>query len=201
MSHSVTFSMLQDPGGQQIGFLLGSLNISVALTSESTGKALPKEDGKDTIVHFKGWPRLTWFVTEHLPKPPKDWAPPQRPQPDTPAYVEVMLILTHYSEYCYHCATKCCSFPMQYSSAKDGSALGVTVTRSALLTHCRSLTTACLYKEGASQYRLFYCMCCVVVLVSVEAQLGGGALMPYELVPTFEVSLQHKSPLLPHTHP
>lgn len=93
-NHSFNFLIcviLQDPGGQQIGFLLGSLNISVALTSESTGKALPKEDGKDNIVHFKGWPRLTWFVTEHLPKPPKDWAPPQRPQPDTPAYIEVML--------------------------------------------------------------------------------------------------------------
>ena len=36
----------------------------------------------------------------------------------------------------------------QYSSAKDGSALGVAVTRTALLTHCRSLTTACLYREG-----------------------------------------------------
>lgn len=79
----------QDPGGQQIGFLLGSLNISVALTSETTAKGLPKEEGKDHIVHFKGWPRLTWFVTEHLPKPPKDWTPPPRPQPDTPAYIEV----------------------------------------------------------------------------------------------------------------
>jgi len=113
----------EDPGGQQVGFLLGSLGITVALTSETTARGLPKEEGKDHIVHFKGWPRLTWFVTEHLPKPPKDWTPPQRPQPDTPAYIE-------------------------YSSAKDGSALGVAVTRSALLTHCRSLTTACLYKEG-----------------------------------------------------
>ena len=81
---------MQDPGGQQIGFLLGSLNITVALTSESTAKALPKEDGKDTIVHFKGWPRLTWFITEHLPKPSKDWFTPQRPQQDSPAYIEVM---------------------------------------------------------------------------------------------------------------
>lgn len=84
---------LQDPGGQQIGFLLGSLNINVALTSEATAKALPKEEGKDHIVHFKSWPRLTWFVTEHLPKPPKDWSPPQRPQPDTPAYIEVSLAM------------------------------------------------------------------------------------------------------------
>lgn len=81
----------QDPGGQQVGFLLGSLNITVALTSEITARGLPKEEGKDHIVHFKSWPRLTWFVTEHLPKPPKDWSPPQRPQPDTPAYIEVGL--------------------------------------------------------------------------------------------------------------
>ncbi|KAL5489571.1 hypothetical protein EMCRGX_G018680 [Ephydatia muelleri] len=113
----------EDPGGQQVGFLLGSLNISVALTSELTAKNLPKEEGKEHIVHFKGWPRLTWFLTEHLPKPPKDWAVPQRPTPDSPAYVE-------------------------YSSAKDGSALGVVVSRSALLMHCRSLSTACMYKEG-----------------------------------------------------
>ena len=91
-SHTLTPSPLsfpQDPGGQQVGFLLGSLGITVALTSEITARGLPKEEGKDHIVHFKGWPRLTWFVTEHLPKPPKDWTPPQRPQPDTPAYIEV----------------------------------------------------------------------------------------------------------------
>ena len=90
--HTLTPSPLsfpQDPGGQQVGYLLGSLGITVALTSEITARGLPKEEGKDHIVHFKGWPRLTWFVTEHLPKPPKDWTPPQRPQPDTPAYIEV----------------------------------------------------------------------------------------------------------------
>ena len=42
---------------------------------------------------------------------------------------------------------------LQYSTMKDGSALGVAVTRSALLTHCRSLSTACLYKEGESSLR------------------------------------------------
>jgi acyl-CoA synthetase (AMP-forming)/AMP-acid ligase II len=112
-----------DPGGQQVGFLLGSLGVTVALTSEATAKALPKEEGKDHIILFKGWPRLTWFVTEHLPKVSKDWSPPPRPQADTPTYIE-------------------------YSTMKDGSALGVGVTRSALLTHCRSLSTACLYREG-----------------------------------------------------
>ena len=82
---------MQDPGGQQVGFLLGSLGITVALVSELTARALPKEEGKEHIVHFKGWPRLTWFVTEHLPRPPKDWTPPQRPQPDSPACIEVIL--------------------------------------------------------------------------------------------------------------
>ena len=65
-------------------------------------------------------------------------------------------------------------FPIQYSSAKDGSALGVTVTRSALLTHCRSLTTACLYREG-----MFCTDACIDVHVlcslpvPVECPLGG----------------------------
>ena len=57
ISFSSLFDLLsflfQDPGGQQVGFLLGSLGVSVALTSEATAKALPKEEGKDHIVHFK----------------------------------------------------------------------------------------------------------------------------------------------------
>ena len=44
----------QDPGGQQVGFLLNSLNVSVAITSELTGKQLPREEGKDHIGHCKG---------------------------------------------------------------------------------------------------------------------------------------------------
>lgn len=39
----------------QIGFLLGSLGISVALTSDLTMKQLPKDESKDHVVHFKGW--------------------------------------------------------------------------------------------------------------------------------------------------
>lgn len=46
--------LLQDPGGAQIGFLLGSLGVTVALSSEMTTKALPKEENKDHIVHFRG---------------------------------------------------------------------------------------------------------------------------------------------------
>lgn len=36
----------------------------------------------------------------------------------------------------------------QYKTCKDGSVLGVTVTRTALLTHCQALTQACGYTEG-----------------------------------------------------
>ena len=39
-------------------------------------------------MSFKGWPKLYWFLSEHLPKPPKDWLPPPRLTDDTPAYVE-----------------------------------------------------------------------------------------------------------------
>jgi len=39
-------------------------------------------------------------------------------------------------------------FSLQYKTCKDGSVLGVTVTRIALLTHCQALTQACGYTEG-----------------------------------------------------
>ncbi len=38
----------------------------------------------------------------------------------------------------------------QYKTCKDGSVLGVTVTRIALLTHCQALTQSCGYTEGES---------------------------------------------------
>ena len=40
-----------------------------------------------------GWPRLNWFVTENLSKPPKDWQPPPRISEDVPAYIEVRTVL------------------------------------------------------------------------------------------------------------
>ena len=112
----------RDAGSQQIGFLLGSCNVTLALTSEVCFKGLPKSTTGD-VVAFKGWPKLTWFVTEHLPKPPKDWLPPPRLTDDTPAYVE-------------------------YTTQQDGSVLGVSVTRNAMLAHARTLTTTCNYTEG-----------------------------------------------------
>ncbi len=112
----------RDAGSQQIGFLLGSCGVTVALTSDACFKGLPK-NANGEVITFKGWPKLHWFITEHLPKPPKDWQPPPRLTDDTPAYVE-------------------------YTTQQDGSVLGVTVTRSAMLAHARTLTTACNYTEG-----------------------------------------------------
>lgn len=48
----INFS-LQDAGGQQIGFLLGSCGIALALTSEVCLKGLPKTQNGE-IVQFKG---------------------------------------------------------------------------------------------------------------------------------------------------
>ncbi|XP_035702936.1 disco-interacting protein 2 isoform X5 [Folsomia candida] len=113
----------RDAGSQQIGFLLGSCNVSVALTSELCLKGLPKMAANGEVVAFKGWPKLNWVVTEHLGKTPKDWSPSPRVTDETPAYTE-------------------------YTNDRDGSVMGVTVNRAATLAHCRSLTTACNYTEG-----------------------------------------------------
>nr|CAD7429479.1 unnamed protein product [Timema monikensis] len=106
----------RDAGSQQIGFLLGSCGVQVALTSEACLKGLPKTAAGE-VVAFKGWPKLHWFVTEHLAKTPKDWLPPPRLTDDTPAYIE-------------------------YTTDRDGSVMGVTMTRAAMLAHCRTLTMA-----------------------------------------------------------
>uniref|UniRef100_A0A8C1RYH0 Disco-interacting protein 2 homolog Ca n=1 Tax=Cyprinus carpio TaxID=7962 RepID=A0A8C1RYH0_CYPCA len=106
----------KDAGSQQIGFLLGSCGVTVALTSDACHKGLPKGPTGE-IPQFKGWPKLLWFVTEskHLSKPPRDWFPHIKDANNDTAYIE-------------------------YKTCKDGSVLGVTVTRIALLTHCQALT-------------------------------------------------------------
>jgi len=50
--------MLQDAGSQGIGFLLGSLGVSVAMTSEACYKGLPRTQSGDVIT-FKG--SFPWF--------------------------------------------------------------------------------------------------------------------------------------------
>ena len=112
----------RDSSTQQLGFLLGSCGISHALTSEACFKSLPKASTGE-VHSFKGWPRLEWFVAEHLTKPPKDWQPPPRHADSTTAYIE-------------------------YYVDKEGSMKGVAVTRQSLVSHCRALTAACGYTEG-----------------------------------------------------
>uniref|UniRef100_A0A915Q1K2 AMP-dependent synthetase/ligase domain-containing protein n=1 Tax=Setaria digitata TaxID=48799 RepID=A0A915Q1K2_9BILA len=127
----------RDAGIQQLGFLLGSCGVKVALTSDSCYKGLPKRSSSNQshpnpgsplipgseIIDFRGWPRLVWLTTEHLSKPPKDWSVPPRVTDDSVAYIE-------------------------YTTDKEGSVKGVCVTRQALLSHCRSLTMAMNYSES-----------------------------------------------------
>ncbi|VDK42538.1 unnamed protein product [Anisakis simplex] len=68
----------RDAGIQQLGFLLGSCGVKVALTSDACYKGLPKRSSSQQtntstaalagseVVDFKGWPRLVWLITEHL---------------------------------------------------------------------------------------------------------------------------------------
>uniref|UniRef100_A0A7N8XRY9 Disco interacting C n=1 Tax=Mastacembelus armatus TaxID=205130 RepID=A0A7N8XRY9_9TELE len=88
----------KDAGSQQIGFLLGSCGVTVALTSDTCHKGLPKSPTGE-IPQFKG---LTSNLSTHL-----------------------------------HGALTC-----------DGSVLGVTVMRIAMLTHCQTLTQSCSYTEA-----------------------------------------------------
>ena len=76
------------------------------------------------VVTFRGWPPLTWFVTENLSKSSRDWIPPPRATDDDSAYVEYT------------------------TAARDGSVMGVMNTRASMLGHVRTLTVACNYTEG-----------------------------------------------------
>ena len=51
--HSFHYLYLQDAGGQGVGFLLGSLCVNVALTSEACYKGLPRTQNGD-VVTFRG---------------------------------------------------------------------------------------------------------------------------------------------------
>ncbi|XP_065817894.1 disco-interacting protein 2 homolog A isoform X6 [Labrus bergylta] len=114
----------KDAGSQQIGFLLGSCGVTLALTTDACQKGLPKAQTGE-VATFKGWPRLLWFVTDgkHVVKPPKDWYPPIREASNDIAYIE-------------------------YKTSKEGSTMGITVSHSAMLDHCHALTQACGYTEA-----------------------------------------------------
>ena len=41
-----------------------------------------------------------------------------------------------------------CFLSVQYKASKDGTVVGVAVSKVAMLTHCQALTQACNYCEG-----------------------------------------------------
>ncbi|XP_047419628.1 disco-interacting protein 2 homolog A isoform X13 [Sciurus carolinensis] len=114
----------KDAGSQQVGFLLGSCGVTLALTTDACQKGLPKSQTGE-VVTFKGWPPLAWLVIDgkHLAKPPKDWLPLAQDTGTRTAYIE-------------------------YKTSKEGSTVGVTVSHASLLAQCRALTQACGYSEA-----------------------------------------------------
>ncbi|XP_055975285.1 disco-interacting protein 2 homolog A isoform X5 [Sorex fumeus] len=114
----------KDAGSQQIGFLLGSCGVTLALTTDACQKGLPKAQTGE-VAAFKGWPPLAWLVIDgkHLAKPPKDWQPSTQDAGAGTAYIE-------------------------YKTSKEGSTVGVTVSHASLLAQCRALTQACGYSEA-----------------------------------------------------
>ncbi|XP_040842713.1 disco-interacting protein 2 homolog A isoform X4 [Ochotona curzoniae] len=114
----------KDAGSQQVGFLLGSCGVTLALTTDACQKGLPKAQTGEVAV-FKGWPPLAWLVIDgkHLTKPPKDWHPAALDAGVGTAYIE-------------------------YKTSKDGSTVGITVSHASLLAQCRALTQACGYSEA-----------------------------------------------------
>uniref|UniRef100_A0A8C7L7Q4 Disco-interacting protein 2 homolog Ba n=1 Tax=Oncorhynchus kisutch TaxID=8019 RepID=A0A8C7L7Q4_ONCKI len=124
---------IEDAGSLQIGFLLGSCGVGLALTSEICLKGLPKTP-QGEIMQFKGWPRMKWVVTDtkYLTKPSKDWQPHIPTANTDTAYIE-------------------------YKASKEGTVMGVAVSKIALLTHCQALTQACNYCEGETLVNVLDC--------------------------------------------
>ncbi|XP_074175701.1 disco-interacting protein 2 homolog A isoform X6 [Rhinolophus sinicus] len=114
----------KDAGSQQVGFLLGSCGVTLALTTDACQKGLPKAQSGE-VAAFKGWPPLAWLVIDgkHLTKPPRDWHPASQEAGAGTAYIE-------------------------YKTSKEGSTVGVTVSHASLLAQCRALTQACGYSEA-----------------------------------------------------
>lgn len=112
-----------DVSTQQIGFLLGTCNISYAMTTESH-KNIYKCAQSGEPITYKGWPDITWIFSDNLSKPSSSWNPPPRVSEDGPAYIEYKI------------------------DSHDGSMKGVTVSRRAMMAHCKALSCACRYCEG-----------------------------------------------------
>ncbi|PNI55978.1 DIP2A isoform 6 [Pan troglodytes] len=86
----------RDAGSQQVGFLLGSCGVFLALTTDACQKGLPKAQTGE-VAAFKGWPPLSWLVIDgkHLAKPPKDWHPLAQDTGTGTAYIESVMNRMH----------------------------------------------------------------------------------------------------------
>uniref|UniRef100_A0A1I8B4H9 AMP-dependent synthetase/ligase domain-containing protein n=1 Tax=Meloidogyne hapla TaxID=6305 RepID=A0A1I8B4H9_MELHA len=82
-----------------------------------------QQQNQADLADFKCWPRLHWLVTEHLPRPAREWTLPSLIADESIAYIE-------------------------YSTDRESSVRGVQVSRQSMLAHARSLCLALNYKEG-----------------------------------------------------
>ena len=78
----------------------------------------------------------------------------------------------------------------QYKTCKDGSVLGVTVTRIALLTHCQALTQACGYTEGMGGT--------LIQTLALEMHVDSGGIVLFPLLAMRVVLRLHPAQLTVH---
>lgn len=101
---------------------------------------------------------MKWVVTDtkYLTKPSKDWQPHIPTANTDTAYIEVrlaaalQLLFFFFSSFslCLTCFSM--SLLPQYKASKEGTVMGVAVSKISMLTHCQALTQACNYCEGPS---------------------------------------------------
>ncbi|KAJ3586961.1 hypothetical protein NHX12_013352 [Muraenolepis orangiensis] len=124
-----------DPGMFWVAFygcLLAEV-IPVPIEVPLSRQGLPKTPNGE-IMQFKGWPRMKWVVTDtkYLTKPSKDWQPHIPTANTDTAYIE-------------------------YKATKEGTVMGVAVSKVSMLTHCQALTQACNYCEGETLVNVLDC--------------------------------------------
>uniref|UniRef100_A0A7N4V443 Disco interacting A n=1 Tax=Sarcophilus harrisii TaxID=9305 RepID=A0A7N4V443_SARHA len=113
----------KDAGSQQIGFLLGSCGVTLALTTDAVeGVPAPQEKG----------PGGRWHTGGPLVPGPRARLIGYRPLPQPRAWLTARFL------------------PSQYKTSKEGSAVGITVSHASALAQCHALSQACGYSEGES---------------------------------------------------
>jgi len=94
---------------------------------------------------------MKWVVTDtkYLTKPSKDWQPHIPTANTDTAYIEVLFRTCSRS---FGISTLLLMYMLfhQYKASKEGTVMGVAVSKISMLTHCQALTQACNYCEGQS---------------------------------------------------